>query len=165
MTPEPACPHLHGRLPPYGAHAWQCRTCHGVWLAGARVDHVIGAPRIDRSLAVVAHTRLHCPQDGLRLSALVHHGVEIDVCGHCHGVWLDAGEHTALRQAAQRQHATDHAGLVDAAATLTPPADSSLPARTAARAAHDRDGAWPGLDPGALLQDILDALGNAVSGL
>jgi uncharacterized protein len=39
-----------------------------------------------------------CPKDGSRLSARTTDGVEIDECGTCGGVWLDAGELQALSQ-------------------------------------------------------------------
>ena len=35
---------------------------------------------------------MKCPKDGYDLAATVHHGVAIDVCSHCGGMWLDAGE-------------------------------------------------------------------------
>lgn len=35
---------------------------------------------------------MKCPKDGYDLATTVHHGVSIDVCSHCGGMWLDAGE-------------------------------------------------------------------------
>ena len=35
---------------------------------------------------------MKCPKDGYDLETQTHHGVQVDVCGHCDGIWLDAGE-------------------------------------------------------------------------
>jgi hypothetical protein len=35
---------------------------------------------------------MKCPKDGYDLSPVDQHGIEVDVCSHCGGVWLDAGE-------------------------------------------------------------------------
>lgn len=42
-----------------------------------------------RILAVARH---HCPKCGAPLVTLPHHGIEIEQCSHCQGVWLDRGE-------------------------------------------------------------------------
>jgi len=51
------------------------------------------------------NSRLACPKDGQRLSAwkvptLAGGDVEVDTCGHCHGLWLDHREAQALTQLA-----------------------------------------------------------------
>ena len=33
-----------------------------------------------------------CPRDGGTLEARTQHGVTIDICPSCHGIWLDNGE-------------------------------------------------------------------------
>jgi uncharacterized protein len=35
---------------------------------------------------------MKCPKDGYDLSSSQHHGVTIETCPHCGGIWLDAGE-------------------------------------------------------------------------
>ena len=35
---------------------------------------------------------MKCPKDGYDLSSSEFHGVQIDTCPHCGGMWLDAGE-------------------------------------------------------------------------
>lgn len=35
---------------------------------------------------------MHCSSCKVRLQPAVHHGVEIDFCPSCHGVWFDRGE-------------------------------------------------------------------------
>jgi hypothetical protein len=42
-----------------------------------------------------AERRLHfmkCPKDGHDVVTTTHHGVQVENCPHCHGIWLDAGE-------------------------------------------------------------------------
>lgn len=56
-----------------------------------------------------AERRTHlmkCPKDGYDLATSTHHGVSIDVCSHCGGMWLDAGE---LEQLASHE---DRPGLL-----------------------------------------------------
>ena len=45
--------------------------------------------------ALEAERKTHymkCPKDGYDLSTSEFHGVQIDTCPHCSGIWLDAGE-------------------------------------------------------------------------
>ena len=35
---------------------------------------------------------MKCPKDGYDLSGSEFHGVQIETCPHCGGMWLDAGE-------------------------------------------------------------------------
>lgn len=35
---------------------------------------------------------MKCPKDGYDLVTQEFHGVPVETCGHCHGIWLDAGE-------------------------------------------------------------------------
>ena len=35
---------------------------------------------------------MKCPKDGYDLTSTQFHGVQIESCPHCGGVWLDAGE-------------------------------------------------------------------------
>ena len=40
----------------------------------------------------MSQTELHCPEDYSTLAAIEYHGVELDLCQECNGVWLDSGE-------------------------------------------------------------------------
>jgi hypothetical protein len=45
--------------------------------------------------AMAAERKSHymkCPKDGYDLSSSEYHGVQIETCPHCGGIWLDAGE-------------------------------------------------------------------------
>jgi Zn-finger nucleic acid-binding protein len=35
---------------------------------------------------------MKCPKDGYDLESSQYHGVQIETCPHCGGMWLDAGE-------------------------------------------------------------------------
>jgi Zn-finger nucleic acid-binding protein len=35
---------------------------------------------------------MKCPKDGYDLAGSEYHGVQIETCPHCGGMWLDAGE-------------------------------------------------------------------------
>ena len=41
---------------------------------------------------------MKCPKDGYDLASSEYHGVLIETCPHCGGMWLDAGELEALSQ-------------------------------------------------------------------
>lgn len=96
---------------PDGATEYLCLQCEGLWLPGRLVHASIGATPLERIRAAGTPRDLRCPNDGTALQALHHHGVEIDVCPHCAGVWLDAGERDKiLHQRASRgsgQRATE----------------------------------------------------------
>jgi Zn-finger nucleic acid-binding protein len=49
--------------------------------------------------AVEAERKSHfmkCPKAGFDLSSSTYHGVQIETCPHCGGMWLDAGEVEAV---------------------------------------------------------------------
>jgi uncharacterized protein len=39
---------------------------------------------------------MKCPKDGYDLASSMYHGVQIETCPHCGGMWLDAGEVEAV---------------------------------------------------------------------
>ncbi|HTK42927.1 MAG TPA: zf-TFIIB domain-containing protein [Gemmatimonadales bacterium] len=57
-----------------------------------------------------AERRLHlmkCPKDGYDLESRHYHGVEVEQCTNCGGVWLDRGDLEIIRSR------KDHTGMVD----------------------------------------------------
>jgi Zn-finger nucleic acid-binding protein len=81
-----------------------CERCSGLWLPGTVVVPFMGrAPVLPAAHSLKSGTPLKCPDDGRQLIALHHHRIEIDLCAHCGGVWLDRGELEPIlkRQAAQ----------------------------------------------------------------
>jgi len=68
---------------------WHCATCSGMWLpAGVFHAHVGHVSVIGRGRPA----GLLCPHDAHALTAVIHRGVELDVCGTCGGIWFDNGE-------------------------------------------------------------------------
>ncbi|HEV2085004.1 MAG TPA: zf-TFIIB domain-containing protein [Gemmatimonadales bacterium] len=56
--------------------------------------------------AVEAERKTHfmkCPKDGYDLANREYHGVQIETCPHCGGMWLDAGQLDAV---AHEEHPT-----------------------------------------------------------
>ncbi len=50
---------------------------------------------------VAAERRSHfmkCPKDGHDLATRQYHGVQIETCPHCGGIWLDPGELEAVQK-------------------------------------------------------------------
>jgi hypothetical protein len=42
---------------------------------------------------------MKCPRCGADLKAEEHHGIQVERCPECHGVWFDAGEAEAVLRA------------------------------------------------------------------
>jgi uncharacterized protein len=53
----------------------------------------------DQAASAEAERKSHylkCPKDGHDLTTGTYHGVQIETCSHCGGMWLDAGELEAV---------------------------------------------------------------------
>jgi len=108
-----ACPHhaialtrhtFNGRL------TWRCEHCDGLWVAGKVVRELVKNPQWPGPSSLRA-TDLRCPDDQRALSACTLRGIELDLCAHCHGVWLDRGElETILARSQQGDAATEDRG-------------------------------------------------------
>ena len=90
---------------------------------------------------------LECPADRSQLAATRYRGVEIDICRHCQGIWLDAGE---LERILKLKGYGLGVAVVDVG--LAVPSDSGLFAAGGELAAE-------------AAQAVLEFLGDAVSGL
>ena len=96
----------------------KCRACSGIWLPESAVIELIGStkkPSPGPELVLAAGLR--CPDDGSRLVEIKKHGVEIDVCSSCGGVWLDGGELEHIKRAKAKPSRVVE-GVVDGAAEL-----------------------------------------------
>ncbi len=68
-----------------------------------------------RRAAVEAERKSHhmkCPKCGYDLITGDWHGIQIDQCTHCHGLWLDAGEAETLVKHSQPNLASRVFGAV-----------------------------------------------------
>ncbi len=62
-----------------------------------RDQEAIERLRQQKETAVTTGT-CQCPKDGTALVKVEHHGVNVEECPKCHGVWLDPGECELLAQ-------------------------------------------------------------------
>jgi Zn-finger nucleic acid-binding protein len=87
----------------FGVHA--CTTCSGVWL-GLQDFTLLEPPGgLQRRHTHRPGERL-CPKCTCRMEIWKVHGIEVDVCNSCRGVWFDKGElQKLLRQRKQSQTA------------------------------------------------------------
>ena len=90
-----ACPHhadalVRNRVE--GVDTWRCERSDGLWLPGGVVERVVGAAPHWPARSETTATPLACPDDGRLLRAVDADGIELDLCPHCHGLWLDRGE-------------------------------------------------------------------------
>lgn len=101
-----------------------CTECHGLWLTRESLKQAFASPRppekLDESelqppLIQPAKTR-NCPSCSCQLAPRWLHGIEIDVCQQCHGVWLDAGELRAIVASHRQRQATGSAAGLKATA-------------------------------------------------
>lgn len=86
------------------ADSWRCERCDGLWLPGTVVRRVVGESPRWPAVAETAATSLLCPDGHGALRAVDADGIELDLCGQCHGVWLDRGE---LEEIVARRHGRD----------------------------------------------------------
>ena len=90
----PQCPRDHHILevrPALLLASSRCPQCAGLWLPATTVNGRIGW--VARPHPVSVHgLPPRCPEDRAPLLAVFHHGVEVDLCSSCGGVWLDHGE-------------------------------------------------------------------------
>jgi hypothetical protein len=67
-----------------------------------REQELLQKQRQQAEAARVAAERLShfmkCPKDGHDLASRQYHGVQIESCAHCGGIWLDPGELDTIRQ-------------------------------------------------------------------
>ena len=71
---------------------------------------------------------MRCPKCGAELVTEEYHGIQVDRCPECHGVWFDAGE---VEQILQQQESGGVGGLfraiMDGVRARTAPAKSERP--------------------------------------
>lgn len=108
------CPRDNQKLTAQAAslhNVQKCGGCSGIWLPASAVIELIGKTKRPRSSPdLILQSSIRCPDDGRQLVAITKHGVEIDVCSSCGGVWLDGGELRQLQRSEKsRSKLTDSA--------------------------------------------------------
>ena len=69
---------------------WRCDICSGAFIQSSAISKPAAEHR-------VAHRSqwdrgIKCPADATRMRGFLRHGVTMDICALCHGVWLDGDE-------------------------------------------------------------------------
>jgi Zn-finger nucleic acid-binding protein len=135
----------------------QCATCAGRWFRAATMRQLAGAGtrHLERLVqrtghatdgATVSPSRRCCPDCTLALLGYRVDGIEVELCGRCHGLWLDARELDAIRRwhaarrAAERgvsaAHAERRPPLLDVVDPLAVASDPGALARGGMAALH-----------------------------
>jgi Zn-finger nucleic acid-binding protein len=105
-----------------------CDTCHGQWLQAGELEQLAPKWKTETFVAALAGApgrctqgghaipegqprcgpceapAVHCPvcrPEAMRLSLVYTPACSVEVCGRCHGLWLDANELAALRNVAE----------------------------------------------------------------
>jgi Zn-finger nucleic acid-binding protein len=76
----------------------------GGYFAQQNADLLRQQRGLEEAAALESERKTHymkCPKDGHDLTTTKFHGVQIETCPHCGGVWLDAGE---LAEIAHEEH-------------------------------------------------------------
>jgi Zn-finger nucleic acid-binding protein len=73
-----------------------CPTCHGIFLDKGEIKTLTGSSDLHKLLSkylgVDSDSQLVCPNCGGLMDGEDAGDIRVDVCIHCYGVWLDAGE-------------------------------------------------------------------------
>src|SRR5262245_58613783 len=78
----------------HGYRYYSCETCGGNWIPGRWLHQALSARGIEelRLLPNASPSAFHCLDCHVACEAMKIEGCTLDVCGACHGVWLDFGE-------------------------------------------------------------------------
>jgi hypothetical protein len=96
----------------------QCARCTGFLVSEAAILEALGHPdqpfaaAMAHRIAQLPPSGILCPRDGQQMRALLHKGVEIDICEACRSVWLDAGEFSKVALTRQEASGTSRLGDV-----------------------------------------------------
>lgn len=103
-----------------------CLTCTGVWLDAGELARVALDKEIEAIASAARDERTSafpCPRCGGACHPARVHEVELDACGECRGIWVDANElhDVRMRSLAARAPASGLAGTLRAAAERAAP--------------------------------------------
>lgn len=70
-----------------------CDRCKGSWLSTVVNGHRAAPALVSIRVSQSSSRKLTCPTcHDVRLKSFKRHGLELDICPECRGVWFDAGE-------------------------------------------------------------------------
>lgn len=88
----------------------QCPDCEGIWLDGGELDELVGGSGKQEGILLLearkeltkerrrSAVKSLCPRcQAAPLSRHVMHGITLDRCGKCKGLWFDHGELQKVR--------------------------------------------------------------------
>lgn len=81
-----------------GLSAHRCQLCHGVFIPGDFFREVKAKATLQFHRQIAGYTPnlnsapRQCPKRCTTMMLMQIKGIEIDVCPHCDGIWLDSGE-------------------------------------------------------------------------
>ncbi len=107
MTRHRYCPRCAAPLKQIDVNAIEldiCLECQGIWFDTQELDELLGHELSIEKLIARAEgegEELHCPAcgEGTTMDEIHFHGVTVDACDVCCGIWLDTGELTQIREA------------------------------------------------------------------
>jgi Zn-finger nucleic acid-binding protein len=73
----------------------RCSFCRGLWFDGGELEQVLGK-KVSPQPAPGLQTNRHCPPCKTPMAPAELGGLRVEVCGTCHGIFLDEGELVAL---------------------------------------------------------------------
>ena len=76
-----------------------CPQCKGIWFDKNELDKITGGLSSFEGLIYTAKSlgrKLACPECGKKMTFATVEGITVDFCQDCAGVWLDAGELSAV---------------------------------------------------------------------
>jgi Zn-finger nucleic acid-binding protein len=106
----------------------RCTSCVGVWLDHREVDELFALPELpekllaecgEKPLVSVPEGSRTCPRCKEFLFLVNVDQVPLDVCGECHGLFLDCGEFARLARAAEERHRVAEEPDLEAAEDMT----------------------------------------------
>ena len=79
--------------------ACRCPQCDGLWLPGPLISNCVGN-EVTKALKGTRGeaTPLTCPDDQLNLTKIRFHGIDLDLCTECCGVWFDRKDLDGIHQ-------------------------------------------------------------------
>lgn len=82
-----------------GYRYYSCAQCSGVWIPGAELDKALRPGCVDlfRNPPSPVASAIQCATCGESCLSFKHRDCALDVCSKCHGVWLDPGEASRIK--------------------------------------------------------------------
>jgi len=88
-----------------------CPKCNGIWLDKGELDKLLKdrklANYLTKHIGTKSKSPMVCPRCGMTMDIEKADDIEVDVCLHCGGVWLDEGELDRLKEKSKEGYTGD----------------------------------------------------------